>query len=253
MNLSYSKLNIYNDCPFKYKWLYIDKNPYKKGIELDKGIFVHSVLEEYVKYLIQHQEIKNLEIFDKIYDEIWHGKEKDEIYDKILPKNDYKKIKNTLMIYVQNDINYENIIGIESWFNFYIPEIAVKFYGKFDRIEKIEKDKDNIGIRLIDYKTGKSDFLDIENDLEIIVYSYALQDLFRMYKFREMQWIYLTSGKIIDIPIPEKEKCKEIIIKKSSKILEDYEFKPQKNKFCNWCDIKKQNKCPLYSGETNEY
>ena len=43
---SYSKINLFNSCSLKYKFLYIDKN-YKKeeGIEAFLGKLIHETLE----------------------------------------------------------------------------------------------------------------------------------------------------------------------------------------------------------------
>jgi hypothetical protein len=48
MGYSYSKLNMYKDCPLKYRFVYVEKVRSVGNIEQFVGSMVHEALEEFI-------------------------------------------------------------------------------------------------------------------------------------------------------------------------------------------------------------
>lgn len=236
--LSYSKISKFLKCPYLYKWEYVDKKEVPEGKELVKGKFLHIILERYVNHLVQIKHEKDFKFFDETVNWLW-----DNSYKNILSQEDLIKIKQCILKYIENGINYRNILGIEKFFDIYFPELILKLTLRVDRIDQI----DGNGIKIIDYKSGDGSFFD-DNDLQPVIYSYAIKDLFKLYNKFELEWVYPVSGIIRNIPVIPQEEAKKIILEKSEMVLKEKEFKPRRNQFCNWCHIKKIGLCPLMKG-----
>ncbi len=235
--LTYSRISSFLQCPFRYKWQYLDKKEYPESKALAKGIFVHTLLERYGRNLVSQKKDIDIDYFEKQINWLWEN-----IYKKVLTEDDYKNVREMVLRYIDKGIDHKNIMGIEQFFDFYISDLNLKVKLKVDRLDKINDGK---GIKIIDYKTGTGSFYDSE-DLQQIIYSYAIQDIYRVYDSFELEWIYLESGAISSNPVIEKEKAKQIIIEKAKMVLDDTKFEPKRNNFCKNCHIKEIGFCELF-------
>ena len=71
---SYSKINLFNSCSLKYKFLYVDKN-YKKdeGVEAFLGKLIHETLEWiYKKKIEENKTYYSLDSIVNFYKEAWN-------------------------------------------------------------------------------------------------------------------------------------------------------------------------------------
>ncbi|MDO6355239.1 UvrD-helicase domain-containing protein [Caloramator sp. CAR-1] len=241
--ISVSRYLTYKDCPRKYFYKYIAniderhiyenikfediepddelKNEDLEDVEiklnsLDKGILIHSILEDIVKKEIEFEEIeKNYILEDEIKGEV----------KKLI--NNFNKI--------EEDFN-KNIKGervrVETEFLFRLPlNDNVFIAGVIDRIDIY---KDDLGFRayLIDYKTnkikGKNTIEDIKKHYkpQFMVYSYAFEEIFKDIKLEGMYLYLLDKGEIAEINFSKDER--EEVLKDISKIFSGIE---KKNKF----------------------
>ena len=112
--------------------------------------------------------------------------------------------------------------------------------GRIDRIDKIDG-----GFEVIDYKSGKP-MEDEEQDLQITLYYMLLQNSYLHITPKRFSYHYLESTQKITFGKSETEvkegwnRVKGIV----RGIRLTKEFKPNPNKFCDWCDFKEM--CPLY-------
>lgn len=238
--LTLSKINECLNCPYKYKWIYLDKKEYRKNKELEFGSFVHAVLESYIKCLVRGRKKIDLDSFEQAIKWLW-----DDVYSKILSQEDYNKAYKIIKSYINRDIEQENIIACENWFNFYIQDLLLKISGKFDRTDRFDHSD---GIVMIDYKTGKDKDIK-EDDFGVILYGYALMELFPLYKKHRLEYHILESGRIVSPPIMDKEEARKIIIEKSKLVLDEKEFLPKQNTFCRFCYINEIHQCPICNAE----
>ena len=243
-HLSYSQINTFLNCPFKYKLTYIDKvQSNKESIESYMGKVVHEVLEWI------YNKRKNYYVWDIIedkYENIWDSKWHSEIYIAPIRK--------------EYDKNYFMRLGLECLRNYYInhsgPNISTKdlidnelminakigvydFRGIIDRLDENEK-----YVEIHDYKTGKPQTKHMmKKDMQLIIYLLAVRDKYPNKKIA-LNWHFLKKKKKeeqhIRIVFEEDEilLIKEKILSQADSIslaIKNNKFPPQESFLCNWC------------------
>ena len=170
--LSYSKMNNYNKCAFKYYLSDILKlDIYEENFSATIGSMVHFVMKEcldnndididkYVDIFLKDKELSKKEMFflDK-YKECIH-----ELLDQVLLEREYSLFK---------DAMYEKKIDIEI-------DKDVHFVGIIDKVlYYIDNDKTYVSI--IDYKTGNEDinlkYLQYGLNMQLPIYLYLASKL----------------------------------------------------------------------------
>ena len=164
LTLSYSSLNNYNKCAFRYYLANILKlDKYEENFEAFIGSLFHSVLEKcFNNNLIVEEEVnnyikennKNLTIKERFF------------VNKIIEDIKFTvKVLNKQKEYISFDkVLYEKNIAIDK-----SRDILVEFVGFIDKILYKENDSSTL-VSIIDYKTG---FIDI--DLKYLPYGLSLQ------------------------------------------------------------------------------
>lgn len=188
LTLSYSSLNNYNKCAFKYyiaNILKLDK--YEENFEAFIGSLFHDVLEKCFNH--------NLVVEEEIDNYIKDSKKELTIKEKFFVKKITEDIKFAINIlnkqkeYINLDKSlYEENIVIEK-----DNDIKVEFVGFIDKIlYKEENDKTLISI--IDYKTGTVDielkYLPYGLSLQLPIYLYLVKNS-RIFKNPEFVGFYL--------------------------------------------------------------
>ena len=245
-HLSYSQINTFNNCPQKYKIIYIDKiKNNHESIEGFLGKVVHEVLEWIYKEKLDYYIWDNIE--DK-YLEIWNNRWHDCIFLAII-KRQYSKeyFKRLGLEYIRNyynnnggpNIKHDEVFGIEMPIEIVIG--AYNFKGIIDRI-----DIKNDCINIHDYKTGRPKTeKQLLTDLQLIIYLLALKDK-KNEKSSEiiLNWHFLKEKSkdkqhiIIKHSEDEINSLKQSIIKQVQKIeksIAENNFSPKSSFLCNWC------------------
>lgn len=160
LKLSYTSIDIYNKCPFRYFVTYILKIiPYESTFSLFIGNLFHKILE--------HKNIKNWETLYDEYSTDFEANWKEKYFlEKLKPE--LKNILDTIQ-YQENemDLPYETYeTELKSEIDSPIPST---FEGRIDKI-KYQKKNDNTIVCLIDYKTGSTKILK-----ELIPLGFSLQ------------------------------------------------------------------------------
>ena len=244
---SYSQLNTFNNCPQKYKIIYIDKiKSNNESIEAFVGKRVHETLD----WLYSNLENNDFVSFDRIVDkfnDLWNQKWHDCIYvaknpyKKVnvdyLNKNNYKKVAiNNLSLFYNKYFDYSNDNNIFTEMNIEIKIEKFKFKGIIDRLD-IGKDKINI----IDYKTGKTKLkLTLMDKLQLFIYQLAIEE---KYKNKEiyLNWLYVNNKNIqheIVLNNSSKDKLKNkllSLLKQIDKSIASNQFPWKESLLCNWC------------------
>ncbi len=281
---SFSKLDCYIQCPFKYNVKYNQKLfPEQKAVYLDLGTLAHKILE-----LAGQAEIKG-EPFDYEYgktifregivettdkgDETIIGFEK--IKEKY-PKNIFTDADNASgMNYMEKiDIFFRDVvptrypnkpqewttIATEKKFEFVYQygtdkRDAVRFYGFID---KVQQDLEG-NIRVVDYKTGKAKFRDedVKTSLQHSIYNMAC---YLMYGKLPVENIY--DFIFIDVM---QNACSKGYMKRALKKIDNVfaqiresrksGYKPNPSPLCYFCEYTEHNpsveaeyqKCEYYS------
>jgi RecB family exonuclease len=266
---SYSKIDTYSQCGFKYKLRYIDKH-YVTGdsIATELGTVIHETEETIAKAIkageaINYVALKNRIILSMIelehkYPEAWSALDKsnrnykEKIYEYL--RGGIYRLENFLMAN-----GHLRIVDTEKEFEFEFEGIT--FHGFIDRI-------------LFDTRTNKYIVQDIKTyavpvekknldaPLQFVVYTYAMKQLYGLIN-EQVECSYdLPFCNIIqkvdnaDYMLKGTEKLKKLLA-----AISENDFTPKPSPLCHWCeysptnpnqDPKAKNLCPYHSLWTRE-
>lgn len=203
------KLEMFRKCPFSYYMKYVLNLSKRKVYEIstiDTGTFMHDVIEEFSKYLLEknimwHEIIDDDDVLKLEYKDILENvisKTLDEDFKKQKESVKYgiykRKLTNTLkkvVVIIAKSFKQSEFVpfGYEIEFkengNFLPIDInlgngkKMKLIGKIDRVDVL-KTKEAIYTRIVDYKSSKKELLidDIKEgiSLQLIAYLTAFME-----------------------------------------------------------------------------
>jgi|GEM_PF-342640 len=237
--LSYSSINTYETCPYKWKLLYVDKIPTAPKAYLSFGTVVHEIL----KYILEGPFLPTLESVKNQYKLKWFSegyrtKEEELKYfneGMDIITNFYKEIENNPPSTLKVEFPLLGMIG------------DVPFHGILDRVDKAKGNK----LEIIDYKTTKKGYshTDMMHNEQFLVYQILAEEHFgkeidkhTVYNLRTLSKISINRFDFYKVK--EFENKVEMIVD----MMESEFFEPQKNPYCNTCDYKPM--CPLFNANT---
>ena len=241
---SYSKINLFNSCPLKYKFIYIDKN-YKKdeSIEAFLGKLIHQTLEWIYKQKVnQYKTYFSLDTIVNFYKEKWN----DNWHYNILK---YKYIKQTKVDYFTAGVNYlvkyyqnfgpnfnEPVYKVEENLEFDLRGYKIK--AIIDRIDKSDKNQMDI----IDYKTGKKMLNEkkMKQDMQMAIYGIGLLKRYPEIKKINLSHYYVANHKTVSVSLSDidTDKFSDSLVENIETIENsesENKFIPVESKLCNWC------------------
>lgn len=236
---SYSKLACFEQCPYKYKLIYIDGHFIScPSIATDFGTLIHHIEEEIGKYLQTglKPDYKSL-IFDfesklkqieKDYPDDFHTLDKSGRSYK--EKAEY--YKSTGIYRLENRLTQNpdlEIVGLEK--EFYLEFNEYLFHGFIDRIF-YDKSKDEYIIEDIKTYSKPMDNKDLKVPLQHVVYSLALKST----GINKIVCTYDLPLCDINQKVDSKYLGKGIL--KLEELFEDIkysDFEPKPSPLCHWC------------------
>ena len=238
--LSHSSITLYNECPQKYKFKYIDKIPEKPKHFFSFGQSVHLALEYF--YGEKEPKAPSLEDLLKHYREIWV---KPGYRDENQEAEYFEEGRQILTrFYDKHAKSYHVPFSVEYNFNFEYE--GVPLTGKVDRIDKLPDGR----LSILDYKTGKklaAGRLDI--DAQLTMYQFACESQLDA-EVGELIFYHLPTLKEHRTVRRDKPLVKELtarIVDTAEGITRDrFDPKPTENA-CRWCDYKPI--CPIYKDQ----
>lgn len=241
LTTSVSRLELFKKCPFSYYMNYSLKIKPRKVFSIssiDIGIFMHSVLEEFSKYIYQDNITWPAILNDNSIYELWN-KKLDEIINEQL-KNSFlnhgesikyvvlkKKLENTMkkvILTIAKSFNQSEFVpfGYEIEFkknSEFLPidlnlENGKHIYliGKIDRIDVL-KFNEKLYARIIDYKSSSRNLSldDIKEglSLQLITYLYAfvqnIEDKEKVSVIPAAMLYFNLSDNLVSLNIDEKD------------------------------------------------
>lgn len=236
---SYSKLACFEQCPYKYKLIYIDGHFIScPSIATDFGTLIHHIEEEIGKYLQTglKPDYKSL-IFDfesrlkqieKHYPDDFHALDKSGRSYK--EKAEY--YKSTGIYRLENRLTQNpdlEIVGLEK--EFYLEFNEYLFHGFIDRIF-YDKSKDEYIIEDIKTYSKPMENKDLKVPLQHVVYSLALKST----GINKIVCTYDLPLCDINQKVDSKYLGKGIL--KLEDLFEDIkysDFEPKPSPLCHWC------------------
>jgi putative RecB family exonuclease len=235
--LSHSSISLYNECPQKYKFKYVDKIPEKPRHFFSFGQSVHTALEYF--YGVKEAKAPPLEDVLKHYRENWvSAGYKDELQESeyfeqgrgILTRFHDKHAKDFALPFF-----------VEYAFTFEVDGVPVT--GRIDRVDKLADGR----LHVLDYKTGKQlQTGRIDTDSQLTMYQLACEKQLGS-EVAELTFYHLPTlkeHKAFRRPEPLVEELKKKIVLTAESITKErFEPTPEEGK-CRWCDYKPI--CPIF-------
>ncbi len=241
--LSASRISVFDQCPLKYKFTYVDKipqSPNKGGSQL--GILMHKVLELY--HLGDYSTLPDLNM---LLDIEWKNLSYEFSKQNYQEKKDAESMLENYWNFIQE--NPANILSVEYNISFETNHAIIN--GKCDRI-----DFNDNNFSIYDYKTSKTfkTSASLKKDIQLGIYAYFLYKIgierrgsniksnphkvSMIYLRREIPEVStsFTEQELDNI----KEKLDE-----TAKNIKQNEFSPCVGMHCEWCDYKDLI-CPEY-------
>ncbi|WP_298502664.1 ATP-dependent DNA helicase [uncultured Methanobrevibacter sp.] len=238
IELSFTALENYNNCPFRYKLTNDIGFIISEKSEIDEGIFVHKALEVINKkikangnvFIGKDEVISTVsELFSKSNEEL-----KEE--DPLQFEKDLKEVTDNVVYYYEN--YGKDIKILDSEYPFYLKDRHFALKGVIDLI--YEKDG-KLGI--IDYKNTRLE-AKYKNKFkkQLHLYVLALRDQNQQYygnEINELKVYTIKSKKLLDFKIDEEymEELK-LELERVARDIHNAEFKSCKCDDCKYCQYK---------------
>ncbi|MDR2676885.1 MAG: PD-(D/E)XK nuclease family protein [Endomicrobium sp.] len=231
--ISYSRINTYLFCPYKYKLIYFDGVHVPINADITFGHIIHKTLEQF------HSGKKQVyDVLFEYYDDVWKN---DGFNDPHQIFEYYKRGKVMLTNYYASFINSNSkVLYVEKAFNTNIGKY--KFVGIIDRIDIFDNSKHEI----IDYKTHLKVWNQkmVDQDLQLSFYTYACKNVFGL-NINKISIYFLSENKKIYTKRSRNEIINAMnIATKIAKDIESEKFLPDTSK-CKMCSLKLKCKCSL--------
>ena len=237
--LSYSQIDTYKICPLRYKYSYVLKVPASPSHNLSFGITIHDTLRDF--HSRQIFDDVSLDDLLKMYENNWQPLGYMDEDHRNHRFEDGKKLLETY--YNRHKDDKKKPLELEKSFNLKIG--GIRFYGRIDRIDKLDG-----GVEIIDYKTGNTKTQkDVDKDDQIAFYAIAAKEALGV-EPKKLTYYFLESGERISTTRTDKQL--ENKKQEAGQIVEDIkkgEFTASPGMQCSWCDYKEI--CPFaYKGSS---
>ena len=242
---SYSSLNSFVECPFKYKIRYFIRMAEKGNPNIIVGSIYHRILKLFFNDKSAKLSWERLEsIISNVFEE--------NVFELAHIKNELEsKAREEFKAYFDNYLPaFPERSIMEKEFAFKVGDDTIK--GRIDQINFIDDET----TELIDFKSGskRAAVVDFEKEIQLKLYNLAIElsdDLmFLKDKKSILKYIFLGDDRDPVVTIPEsycltgdfKEFVKSLINNKKS---EQFEAEPESSFLCSDCNFKVM--CPRYN------
>ena len=278
---SYSKLSVFDKCPYQFKLKYEDKNfSSASSLALEIGTIAHKCMELVALDIMAGKKPDYQDIMAIFMDGYDIEEPSDEGKDKGLthiPGADELKMKYAFqwieedtksgltypekirnffnhLTSIENDTVWKPI-AVELPFSFEFEGNTIS--GFIDRVD-INKDGD---YRVVDYKTSKAVYLekDVKTAMQMVIYDFAIKNIFGKAPIEHLyDFVFINKTQYACYKGYEKrgEAKLEKWFSGISQSRDDGNYKPNPSPLCHWCDFCEHNAsaeeelkhlCPYYS------
>lgn len=249
-----SKLSVYQSCPRRYQYRYVDKiSRRRKTPETVVGTAVHSTFEE-LYALVTGGKVPTLaelhEIFEREFAADWDETVVEK--DARFAKDDWKKVgRDCVQLYYDGHqpFSADRTVAIEKRVGFPITVDGHEYRieGFVDRLALAPDG----AFEIVDYKTAKSlpNQEHADEDWQLALYELAVRREWPDTKEVRLKWHYVRHGKTLMSIRDDAARAKlladatELI----STIKHDHEFPTKQSALCDWCEYR--DLCPIFRDE----
>ncbi|MBT9174896.1 MAG: hypothetical protein DDT22_00561 [candidate division WS2 bacterium] len=236
MKLSFSRLDLYLQCPLKYKYRYIDKIKEKPSPYAAFGLSIHRTIQQF----FTHPEgVPTIYDLYNYLEASWVREGYTSPKEEASFKENAKKM--LTKFYQDNIFNYLKACTVEQYFEVHTNDFIINGY-----IDQVNKRGNTYEV--VEYKTSKNgkSMEEAEKDLQIATYHLAFKSI---YGFPPNQVIYYNVRSGVKLGIKVTPQMEEFVMQSykdiaSGILAERFHF--QVGIHCHWCDYQKI--CPDREG-----
>ncbi|MBD3329880.1 AAA family ATPase [Candidatus Dojkabacteria bacterium] len=232
--VSYTQLSTFDKCPKQYRYKYVLGLPGPKSATLSFGRTIHNTLHDFYQQLRESKrqlqgftEKPDLDDLLEIYERRWIGEGyESRDHEETRRKYGEKVLKKFFKNSYDDSVDVQNL---ELRFNFRIEDVLIS--GAVDRVDLVQSDvsgdldtnskstdsskfnHDKKVIDIIDYKTGKVRAKEGDEDLQLALYTIALEEKFG-YKVNRAALLYVEHDELVEVDISEqvRDKAKKMVV-----------------------------------------
>lgn len=255
LSCSYSQVECYLQCPYKWKLSYIDGlRSNSQGEALVVGSKVHEIFEHLVKEKITSKELSYEDFSLQWKNFIYRGnilfateEGQDLVYGQHLKTFELYLNKETEL---QKIIMDKEVVGVEKGFSFpmelpfYVDINGEKYSEVYlnGSIDLMVEDFDEI-VQILDYKSSRKKFdkKKLATNFQLILYKMAVDHLYG----REMEvegYFYLTRLNLIQKIVIDQERIdqtKKELLEAFKGMYKTKDYSPNISFLCPFCDFSK--------------
>lgn len=246
LKVSASSLEQYENCPLKWKYIYVDDAKSVANISTLTGSFAHAVLEELYQWPAEERTIELAkEIARYEWDKMmcpWSDSYRmaRDFYSLNLDEDEQRRMRQAVWRSVKGIWEMEvpadvDVVGVEE--EFMIQHEGAWIRGFIDRVERVDG-----GLRIADYKTGKVPHQRYKSKKLFQVYLYA-KAVEEIHDEPVVSAALLFLGKEIiegDFTPAVLRRTEKRLSKTIGEIKDSLAtgvFEPRTGPLCAWCDF----------------
>lgn len=230
MEISYTQVRVYLECPYKYKLQFVDRRRVLLDPPSSLGLSLHRALE-----CFHRSEGGTLDELLECYEKGWisKGYPDDETRERWRAKG-----RRILEKYIgQEESRRTEVVGVEREFSWPLGGHFVR--GMIDRVDALPDG----GHEIIDYKTylEVASVAEVGDDLQMRYYGLGAKETWA-YDPKLLTVDYVAAGKRVSVPYDDsREEELKALITRVADAVSAGEFKPDLS-FCPKCPFRKD--CP---------
>lgn len=249
-----SKLSVYQNCPRRYQYRYVDKiSRTRKTPETVVGVAVHSTFEE-LYALVTGGKVPSLPELREIYEREFAAGWDETVVEKDarFAKDDWRKVgRDCVELYydAHRPFAADRTVAIEKRVGFpiMVDGHEYRIEGFVDRLALAPDG----AFEIVDYKTAKSlpNQQHADEDWQLALYELAVRREWPDTKEVRLKWHYVRHGKTLTSIRDDAARAKLLAEAAAliSRIKHDHEFKPSPSALCDWCEYR--DLCPIFADE----
>ena len=247
-----SKLGVYQNCPRRYQYRYVDKiSRRRKTPETVVGVAVHSTFEE-LYALVTGGKVPTLADLHAIYARELAAEWDETVVEKDarFVKADWDKVgRDCVALYYEghHPFSADRTVAIEKRVGFpiIVDGHEYRIEGFVDRLALAPDG----AFEIVDYKTAKSlpNQQHADEDWQLALYELAVRREWPDTKEVRLKWHYVRHGKTLVSIRDEAARAKLLADAGAliSAIKHDHVFVPNPTPLCDWCEYK--DLCPVFA------
>jgi RecB family exonuclease len=244
LRLSASRLATYDDCPLRYAYEYVVGARGEAGIHANLGSLVHEVLAAFCDPSPDNGVPHTREGLRALAEERWRediARYRPQVEEA---RRDYFSMLDAWWEGEGAGQERADVLAVERRF-----EVDVGPHRLTGFVDRIDRADDGVGIRIVDYKTGKSHPSPeaVADDIQLAIYHLAARrdpDLSALGPPTQLRLLYLRSMTALEQPVAgDHEAATEARVLATAERMLAEEFEPSVEANCRLCSFHRL--CPL--------